>query len=300
MTGRATVLVVDDEPQTREVLRGLLEGMGLDVREAVDGLAALAQLAERSVELVLLDLTMPRLGGLGLLERIREDLAPPLPPVIVLTALADPRSRSEAIKLGALDFVQKPFRLLDLRRRIRRALNITRLERRLDEAEQRLRDLRRIDQATGVGATSQLFDVLEAEFHAARVGERALTCIVASDESYGRILDSDGREAGEARLRALADSIEKRLRDTDRVFRVDAAELVILLPGCGREGAARAIGMIGDAVAELGTWGHDELVMAAATYPHPEINQASLLYRAVNLTLAQVRASSRVRHFGGF
>ncbi len=300
MTEVATVLVVDDEPAVREVLVGLVGKLGLDTREAADGETALEMVAEGKVDLVLLDLNMPRLSGLEFLAALREQSAGPKPAIIVLSAMTDVESRSESIKQGAIDFIEKPFRLPDVRRRIQRALTIGDLERRLEDAEDRLQALRSVDPVTGVGATSQLFRVLEAEFNAARVGERPLTCVVAADESYGRILDGAGRGAAEQRLQALAASIESKLRGADRVFRVDAAEFVVLLPGCARDGAARVVARIREAVAEQGNLDGDQLVVGVATYPHPEISQASLLYRAVNLSVAQARTSEGLCYFEGF
>lgn len=218
----------------------------------------------------------------------------------MLTSASDPHSQSEALKLGAIDFVTKPFRVEDLERRIGRVMHIVSIERRLEQAEAQLKELRGVDQVTGVGAASQLYTVLEAEFHAAEAGGRALSIIVVSDEHYDLTLWSQGRPAGEARLHQLADAIEKRLRGADRVFRVDAAEFVVLLPGTAREGARAVVNKLQEAAVELGGIHPDELAVAVAVVPHPELRQASQMYRAVNMALAQARSAGQVAFFEGF
>lgn len=117
----AKVMVVDDEPRIRTYLVRALSGQGHVVHEAADGEAALEHLAQHDVDLVLLDLAMPRLGGLGVLAalRQREDS----PPVIVLSAVTDISARVQALDRGAVDVVSKPFSTAELTARIRRQLH---------------------------------------------------------------------------------------------------------------------------------------------------------------------------------
>lgn len=298
-TEPATILIVDDEPMIRNALCKLCSDMGVDTREAENGAEALEMIAAGSIDLVLLDLMLPRVNGFDVLRRMRETSSG-VPAVVVLTSSTEPQVQMQAIDLGALDYVTKPFRVPDLRRRIQRALAIVQLERRLDQAEVSLRQLRATDQTTGVEATSQLYRVLEAEFNAARVGERPLACVVVSDENYSQTLAQKGRGAGEQRLQVVATLIEERLRGADRVFRVDAAEFVILLPGTHRDGARRVVDKILETVADAGGVAQEDLAIAVAAYPHPELTQASLLYRAVNLTLARSRSQRGPSYFEGF
>jgi DNA-binding response OmpR family regulator len=103
---RSRVLVVDDDPVAREVLREMLERAGHEVREAPDGRAGLRDLYAASPDLVILDVEMPELDGWATLERIRDlsDL-----PVLMLTARATELERVRGLKGGADDYVVKPF-----------------------------------------------------------------------------------------------------------------------------------------------------------------------------------------------
>ena len=117
----AVLLVVDDEPRIRTVLKRSLSAQGHTVCEAPDGQAALDQLDSRQVDLVLLDLVMPRRGGLDVLSVLKARESSP--PVIVLTAVTDISARIQALDRGAVDVVGKPFSITELSARIRRHLH---------------------------------------------------------------------------------------------------------------------------------------------------------------------------------
>lgn len=120
------VLVVDDDAGVRFTLKGLLEDEGLEVTEAADGEAGLAAVERGGISLVLSDVRMPKLDGLGLLERIQKR-PEPRPSVILITAHGNERLAVEAIKRGAYDYFKKPFELDDVLNVVRRALGTVRL-----------------------------------------------------------------------------------------------------------------------------------------------------------------------------
>ncbi len=103
------VLVVDDEPEVREVLQEFLSGRGYEVTVAENGLAALAALEAQRPDLVLLDVAMPGMDGVETLRRIVA-LQPPIP-VIMVTANADIGVTSKLLAMGAADYIPKPFDL---------------------------------------------------------------------------------------------------------------------------------------------------------------------------------------------
>jgi DNA-binding response OmpR family regulator len=107
------VLIVDDEPNVRLMLRTALESSGYRVLEADDGLAALAQLRHAVCDLVLLDLRMPKVDGMATLYRLRE--RGDATPVVMLTAHGSILDTVTAMKLGAIDFLAKPITPRELR-----------------------------------------------------------------------------------------------------------------------------------------------------------------------------------------
>ena len=109
----AKLLVVDDEKNLRLVVQKEMTRQGHDVETAPDGEAAWKLLEEQDFDVVLCDINMPRLDGLGLLRRTRERSQNP-PEVIMLTGQATVESAIEAMKLGAYDYLTKPYRIGEL------------------------------------------------------------------------------------------------------------------------------------------------------------------------------------------
>jgi DNA-binding response OmpR family regulator len=105
--GRGAVLVVDDEPTIAEVVARYLERAGYRARVASDGPQALAAAGEERVDLVVLDLMLPGLDGLEVMRRLRGGPAPPA--IILLTARGEESDRITGLRLGADDYVVKPF-----------------------------------------------------------------------------------------------------------------------------------------------------------------------------------------------
>jgi two-component system KDP operon response regulator KdpE len=113
------ILVIDDEPQIRRVMRVILSGENYEVLEARSGDAALLRFRESLPDLVLLDLNMPGMSGLETCRAIREGSDVP---IIVLTVRHEEEEKVEALDAGADDYVTKPFGKQELLARIRAAL----------------------------------------------------------------------------------------------------------------------------------------------------------------------------------
>jgi two-component system KDP operon response regulator KdpE len=116
----ARILVIDDEPPIRRLLKTGLGTQDYAVVEAADGAAALAALQDGGVDLAILDLGLPDMPGHALLAAIRERW--PDLPVLILSSREDERGKVEALDLGADDYVTKPFGMNELLARIRTAL----------------------------------------------------------------------------------------------------------------------------------------------------------------------------------
>jgi DNA-binding NtrC family response regulator len=106
-TERPRVLIVDDEESTRQILSEFLEGRGYATATSADGMEALETIdLKPDIRVVLLDINMPRMGGM---EALREIVRrKPHPTVVMMTALADREIATQAVKLGAFDYLLKP------------------------------------------------------------------------------------------------------------------------------------------------------------------------------------------------
>jgi chemosensory pili system protein ChpA (sensor histidine kinase/response regulator) len=104
-------MVVDDSVSVRRVMANQLKGAGFNVLEAKDGLDALDQLhrAQQSPDLFLLDIEMPRMDGYELLASLRAQAKHRASPVVMVTSRAGAKHRKKAMKLGATDYLVKPY-----------------------------------------------------------------------------------------------------------------------------------------------------------------------------------------------
>jgi adenylate cyclase len=124
---KPVVLVVDDIDENREMLGCFLQGKGYEVLEAADGEAALKIVADRPLDLIVLDEMMPGLSGTQVLERVRRRFEPNRLPVIMATAKDGPDDVVRALALGANDYVVKPMDLTVLLARAETQLAVKRL-----------------------------------------------------------------------------------------------------------------------------------------------------------------------------
>ncbi|MGH2379873.1 MAG: adenylate/guanylate cyclase domain-containing protein [Candidatus Limnocylindria bacterium] len=125
------ILIVDDEPANRALLRKLLAHHGYDMVEAEDGAAALVAVEEHDPDLVCLDVMMPRIDGIEVCQRLRSQPRHAGLPILLLTALDRPEDRARGLEAGANDFLSKPFDQVELSARIRSALRTKALQDRL-------------------------------------------------------------------------------------------------------------------------------------------------------------------------
>jgi sigma-B regulation protein RsbU (phosphoserine phosphatase) len=212
MTGQAGVriLVVDDSAFNRLLLRRRLAELGYeDVAVAADGIEGLAAIATGGFDVVLLDLEMPELDGIGVLERLRAGDAPP-PPVIVISALSDLAGVVRCIELGAEDYLPKSFEPPLLRARLSAVLE-----------KKRLRDL-----------AAQRLAALEEELDSARRAQ--LSLVPAAFEAIG-----GGRVAIHAAM-VPARQVGGDLYDA---MRLDERRLVFAVGDVSGKGAPAALTM---------------------------------------------------------
>ena len=124
----ATVLVCDDDALILELLKHRLAERGYGVELARDGREGLAKVAARLPDLIVLDAMMPRIDGFDMLRQLRENEETRRIPVIMLTARRGERDVLDALKLGAADFISKPFIPEELLSRLSRLLNTRRAD----------------------------------------------------------------------------------------------------------------------------------------------------------------------------
>jgi DNA-binding NtrC family response regulator len=189
------ILIVEDEAAIRLALSGLLRREGYEVAQAERGDAALQALASDAFDLVLTDLALGA-GATGMdVLRQAKQLRPGLP-VVMITAHGSEKVAVEAMKLGAADYVPKPFDNDEIRLVVGRALERTRLERENRELRERVERAFRFDNLIGSGAAMRrVFEVIR------KVAETDLTVLIRGESGTGKELVAEALHQHSTRAR---------------------------------------------------------------------------------------------------
>lgn len=124
MEKKPKILVVDDEEMIRDMINDILAPLGYEIIQACNGLEALEMVDAKSPDIVLLDVTMPKMNGFEVLKRIKESEDTRKIPVVMITALNELQIRIKAIELGVDDFLSKPMDIIELRARVKSLLKV--------------------------------------------------------------------------------------------------------------------------------------------------------------------------------
>jgi DNA-binding NtrC family response regulator len=177
----ATALIVDDETQARAICTDVVEDAGLIVRTASTTEEALAVLEETAVDIVITDLKVPQIGGLELLRHVRKYT--PHVPVLVLTQYGTIETAIEATRLGAVDYVMKPFHIDDLRAKLDRVVNSLALDQENRVLREQLRSTPGFGGLIGISARMQrLYRMIE------RVSQHSYPVLILGESGTGKEL----------------------------------------------------------------------------------------------------------------
>ncbi|MEX0829877.1 MAG: response regulator [Nitrospirales bacterium] len=117
------VLIVDDEPAVRHMVRGVLESTGFECEESENGASALEWLRDHHTDIIIADYQMPIMNGLILLEKVQNSLNGETPRVIMLSGLIDEKEKLKAIDLGAYAIIDKPCNFRELVVKVNEAIS---------------------------------------------------------------------------------------------------------------------------------------------------------------------------------
>ncbi len=174
----AKILIVDDEERIRQILKIMLMSQGHDIQEACDGLEAFDMLEQDFFDLVISDIRMDKLDGKGLLQKIKE--AEIACPVVFITAFASTESVVEALRLGAVDYLVKPFDEQQVHLAVERAMGVGKI----------LTENRRLKQALKSNSDQQSIFVSSAmksvESMALKVAQSEATVLITGESGTGK------------------------------------------------------------------------------------------------------------------
>jgi diguanylate cyclase (GGDEF)-like protein len=224
--GRARILVVDDEEVVCRFLESLLVAAGYEVQTCMSGAEALAELEQKRFELVITDLKMPGVDGLGVLRKAKE--LDPFCEVIVITAFASVESAVEVMKFGAYDYISKPFNIDEIRIVVGKALEKRALMRAAEERDF-YKHLSRIDGLTEVYNYRAFYELLDAEIARSKRHDRPLSVLMIDVDDLKSYNDALGHQAGDQILKEIAWLLKRSLRNCDFVARYGGDEFGVIL-----------------------------------------------------------------------
>lgn len=179
--GVKQILVVDDEVNVRRLLVEVLKKDGHRVSTAENGKQALEMMAASGADLVLMDIKMPVMGGMETIEILVRDY--PDTPVIIMTAFAGVDTAVEAMKAGAYNYISKPFDNAEIRKNVRRALEINELAREADPFKEEVRGQFSINKI--VGKSGKMQEVYKT---IGKVADSNATVLIQGESGTGKEL----------------------------------------------------------------------------------------------------------------
>jgi diguanylate cyclase (GGDEF)-like protein len=230
MTITGTVLVVEDDAGIRALYREVLRMRGHKTVEVERGDEALMEARACSPDVVVLDLGLPGLDGLGVLAQLKSDPELRTVPVIVSTAWDDTATVTQALDGGAHDYVRKPFIPDELAARVEAAM-------RLKAERDALTADASCDPLTGLPNRRNLTTELEREHALARRGRPVFSVLLLDVDHFKAVNDDRGHQAGDSVLTVIAERLRHRARTSDVVGRWGGEEFLIVAADTNGEGA---------------------------------------------------------------
>jgi two-component system cell cycle response regulator len=243
-TRAPVILVADDEPVNLALIKRRLEWEEYHVETAQDGGEAVEAARRVLPDLVILDVMMPVLDGLGACRLLKEDPSTRDIPVIFLSALDDTDTKVNGLSLGANDYISKPFRVEELLARVAVSIRLKRERDLLQESAEELRrraeaasEMSMTDALTGLLNRYGLQRALQRELSEARRYARPLSCLLLDIDFFKAINDTHGHAAGDAALMQTARVLTESVRGSDVVCRYGGEEFLVLAPETDARGA---------------------------------------------------------------
>ena len=218
---RQSVLSVDDDRDLRDLLHELISDMGLISATAMDGVDALEKMEEEQFDIVITDINMPRLNGIGLIKRIAVGYSDT--DVIAITGFQTEYNYTDIIALGASDFISKPINMNEFEAKIKRIVR---------ERNMRfeLKRLSNCDALTGLYNRRHLDENLRKEAIRASRQHYDLYLLLIDIDNFKLYNDRNGHQQGDRLLKELAQMISRNIRDNvDSGYRYGGDEFAVTI-----------------------------------------------------------------------
>ena len=231
MRSRPFILIIDDTASNINLLSVMLRA-DYDIEGAQSGATAFEMIAQHGApDLVLLDVHMPGMDGYEVCRRLKADAKTKNIPIIFLTAVNSPIDEELGLRLGAMDFITKPFKTAILRARVQNLIN---LKSKIDLLE----SLVMLDGLTGIANRRRFDEAFKAEWGRSVRGAHRIALIMADIDHFKLYNDHYGHGSGDSCLKKVATKLAGLAnRPSDLVARYGGEEFVMLLPETDSDGA---------------------------------------------------------------
>lgn len=288
----ARILIVDDDRPTREMLATLLVREGYVIELCEDGEAAISRVAQGGIDLVLLDVVLPKLSGAETCRMLKSMAQGVFLPIIFVTSRNEASNRAEGLRLGADDYLGKPFDPEELSARVAGMLRIRRLMGGLSEERDRLLKRAVHDELTGLPNRKHFEGRLAEERKRAERHHEPFACVLVDIEGATTRSSERAPSFFDRLVGRCANALKRSVREGDVLARHDDAVFSAILPHTHFTGAIAACDrMMRDVAAVMGD-PDDALLgisMGASLFPSRDGKSAESLLTAAETALEEAR-----------
>lgn len=308
MTAKAKILLIEDSPLQSRQIKQMLEKIGYAVFCTDNGIEGLKMVTTLNPDVVILDVVLPDISGHEVCRwiKVREDTK--RIPVIMLTVKAKLKEKVAGLRIGADDYLPKPFKESELDARIYASLRTKEFQEELRKKNTQLEELLQkveimaiTDPGTGLFNRRRFEDVLQKEFARSKRYEEALALMMIDIDHFKTINDTFGHQVGDQVLAGVAKIISAQFREVDTVARYGGEEFAVLLPQSTKAGAAMAAARALEVVA-----GHPfedlkgrnrkiTISIGIAGLPDPMLNTEDRLIQCADVALYKAKQNGRNR-----
>jgi two-component system, cell cycle response regulator len=235
------LLIVEDSPTMRRVMRRFLDSTGYEIFEAGNGEEALAVARRERPDVIMLDRQIPVLDGYGVLAALRNDAELSDVPVVLVTSHGEPEDVAEGLRRGAHDYLRKPFEQPELVARVQAAMRTKAVRDELRARNAQLERLVSTDVLTGMLNRGAIVEHLRALVSRSRRHDRPLSVVLIDVEGLGAVNARHGHAAGDTVLRTVARRVRGVMREEDACGRWSGDELLVVAPDTAGDGAAALV-----------------------------------------------------------
>ena len=227
------ILIADDKSVFRSLLEETLANWGYKVVVANDGNQAWQALrSEDAPNLAILDWKMPGMDGIEVCRQIRSEKKYPYTYIILMTSRYSDEDFIVGMEAGADNYIIKPFKLNELRLRLRAAKRIIELQNELIADRDAFRTQSSHDSLTGLWNHREILHILAQELSRAEREEQCVGVIMDDIDFFKKINDTYGHLTGDVVLRSIAETLHSLMRSYDYIGRYGGEEFLVVLPEC--------------------------------------------------------------------